>query len=198
MADDDNERTYRQRQRWSCYKFQVYRTVGRRVEAEEREWPEFKRFCVPRPGQYPGVEQSFRVTPEPAYAYRVRSEHPSRRRKTPRVSAALRKLKQDLKPLTGVRFAKVLGWGGNGLAALFFSEDRRASYRRQYFVVKVDIAGRERDSSGAAGSDPSSGHEFLQRELRIQAASLPYLCHLTRGNETILHIIEYEYLIMAC
>ncbi|KAK3305276.1 uncharacterized protein B0T15DRAFT_555276 [Chaetomium strumarium] len=166
MAQEGDSWTYRREQRWLCYRYHVYHTFGTHLEERDRNLDQFRRFCVPRPGQYPGVEKSFRVAPTPAFTY---GPHRSQRRKTARVSTALRKLKQDLKPLTGVRFAKVLGWGGNGLAALFFSEDRRTSYRRQYFVVKVDIAGGGGDSSGSSGSSSS---EWIQRELRIQSASL--------------------------
>ncbi|KAK4235113.1 hypothetical protein C8A03DRAFT_18105 [Achaetomium macrosporum] len=136
MEEEDDDRTFRQQQRWLCYKFHIYRTTGRRVKIRERNHLAFQRFHVPKPGRYPGVRKSFRVRPEPYYSYTGENPDASHHGPPENVSRALRKLKQDLKPITGVRFAKLLGYGGNGLAALFFSEERGASYRRKYFVVK--------------------------------------------------------------
>ncbi|SPQ26523.1 cc25b1bc-5976-4992-9d6c-7d8b4de0e9d1 [Thermothielavioides terrestris] len=128
----------RRRQRQAAYQFEQYREWGagvRNVDCTTQQALAYQAL-IPRQGAYPGLTH-----PNPGSAPELEElDDEAVMPPTPRDRpAAKRKLKLQLSHRR-LRFEKWLGWGGNGLASLFYLDSatqrvpRRG--RRTYFVVK--------------------------------------------------------------
>lgn len=131
------EARFRRLQKETSYQFSVYRTKGRNPTPAEVLRNSKTSYVIPkRYGRFRGLRRrAGRPNMAPHEGSRAPSAGP------PRLLAAARLARQRVQLQTnayGLRLHRTLGWGGNGLAMLFYKEPQGGG-PREYFVVKTNM-----------------------------------------------------------
>jgi hypothetical protein len=150
-------------QKQSNYKFELYRTTGVQPDyTDPATQAAYNAFPFPKPGTctiptfhsvlyaksqarvtwltwlstlgvYPGPSRPLVFTPLDRYPI----PGPPRGRRPRTILAARKRVARKLEA-RHMRFARELGYGGNGVAALFYTSNTSPPYNRKDFVVKVN------------------------------------------------------------
>lgn len=130
---------YHNRFTFLAYKFECFRTTSYLPNYNGQG---FYNFRVPKPGLYMGPVRRPHAPNLPPYPARNSNGQVEANPVPVTVPAGRRRLCDQLRPRQ-MHYQKTLGFGGNGLAALFHYTPEGSS-RRRYVVAKFNHAGNQR------------------------------------------------------
>ncbi|EAQ84581.1 predicted protein [Chaetomium globosum CBS 148.51] len=162
--------SFPERQKRSNFQFRTYRTIGSQLVNYQSQ--AYLDFPFPQPGVYRGVRKGEAL-------FHSEYQYPARGpgdviRVDPRpagLSAARQRLRRKLLPRR-LHWSKDLGFGGNGLASLFFLSDGSPNSRRQYFVAKCNLGGGQ-DVDETLRHEKMTTDEFQDAMHIIQTRKIP-------------------------
>lgn len=127
---------FRERQRNITWQFRTYRNTGRNPTAHEVALDKARHLLIPKRGWFRGV----RSRPGRPKLDRILRRAPfswGPEYSEEAAKAARLGLQRDLRRY-GLRLHRTLGWGGNGIATLFY-RDPDDGGPRDYFVAKCNL-----------------------------------------------------------
>ncbi|KAK4148388.1 hypothetical protein C8A00DRAFT_39054, partial [Chaetomidium leptoderma] len=155
-------------QKKSNFKFEEYRTTGNQPNYNV---PQYQAFPFPKPGAYPGLSRPLNPAAVlPPYPGPPPTARELRDRRKP-VLKARKRVARKLEA-RHMRFARELGFGGNGVAALFYTSNISPPYNRKDYVVKCNHT-EGRDSRHAFALERSTTGMFHDAMHMVQLEGIP-------------------------